>query len=74
MASPKVVFILFQALTTLIDFFPYKLVWNVGLNNLPVEVAAVLTKCISEQSVNKLSKINANILLKYLLTRSTYLS
>ena len=74
MASPKVVFILFQALTTLIDFFPYKLVWNVGLNNLPVEVAAVLTKCISEQSVNKLSKINGNILLKYLLTRSTYLS
>ena len=44
MSSPKSVCILFKALSALIvtEFFPYKLVWNEGLNNLPVEEAAVL--------------------------------
>ena len=43
-ASPKAVCILFQVLTALkiIEFFPYKIVWNEGLNNLPVKEAAVL--------------------------------
>ena len=42
--SPKAVCILFQALTAIlvIEFFPYKLVWTEGLNNLPTEEAAVL--------------------------------
>ena len=67
---------LFQALTTLtvVEFFSYKLVRNEGFNNLPVEEAAVLKLCISEQSVNHLSKIDGNILLKYLLTKSTFSS
>ena len=44
MTFPKTVYILFQALTalTVIKFFPYKLVRNEGLNNLPVDEAAVL--------------------------------
>ena len=44
MTSPKAVCILFQALTALIvtEFFPYKFVWDEGLNNLPVEEADVL--------------------------------
>ena len=44
LTSPKAVCILFQALTALIviEFFPYKFVWNEGLNILPVEEAAVL--------------------------------
>ena len=44
MTFPKAVCILFQALTALIVivFFPYKLVQNEGLKNLPVEEAAVL--------------------------------
>ena len=44
MKFPKAVCILFQALTALIvtEFFPYKLVRNESLNNLPVEEAAVL--------------------------------
>ena len=42
--SPKTVCILFQALTALkvIEFFPYKIVWNEGLNNLPVKEAIVI--------------------------------
>ena len=44
MTFPKAVCILLQALTALIvtEFFPYKLVRNEDLNNLPVEEAAVL--------------------------------
>ena len=44
MTSPKAVCTLFKALTALIviEFFPYKFVWNEGLNNLPGEEAAVL--------------------------------
>ena len=44
MTSPKAVCSLFQALTALIviEFFPYKFVWNEGLNNLLVEEADVL--------------------------------
>ena len=44
MTSAKAVCILFQALTVpiVIECFPYKLVQNEGLNNLPVEEAAVL--------------------------------
>ena len=44
MTSPKTVCILFRALTplTVMGFFPYKLVQNEDLNNLPVEEAAVL--------------------------------
>ena len=44
MTSPKTVCILFRALTplTVMEFFPYKLVQNEDLNNLPVEEAAVL--------------------------------
>ena len=44
MTFPKTVCILFQALTalTVIEFFPYELVPNEGLNNLLVEEAAVL--------------------------------
>ena len=44
MTSPKAAYILFQALTALIviQFFPYMLVSNKGLNNLPLEEAAVL--------------------------------
>ena len=43
MASPKDVCILFQTLTALkvIEFLPYKLVQNEGLNNLPVEAAVL---------------------------------
>ena len=76
MTFSKAVCILFQALTALIvtEFVPYKLVRNGGLNNLPVEEAAVLYLCISEQSVNHLSKTDGNILLKYLLTSSTFSS
>ena len=76
MTFSKAVCILFQALTALIvtEFFPYKLVRNGGLNNLPVEEAAVLYLCISEQSVNHFSKTDGNILLKYLLTSSTFSS
>ena len=76
MTSPKAVCILFQALTALIviEFFPYKFVWNEGLNNLLVEEADVLWLCISEQSVNQLSKIDGNVLLKYLLTKGTFSS
>ena len=42
MGSPKAVYILFQTLIALIvsEFFP--IVWNEGLNNLPVDEAAVL--------------------------------
>ena len=41
---PKTVGMLFQALTalTVTELFSYKLVWNEGLNNLPLEEAAVL--------------------------------
>ena len=76
MVFPKAVCILFQVLTALIviEFCQYKLLRNEGLNNLPVEKAAVLLLCISEQSVNHLSKIKGNILLKYLLTSSTFSS
>ena len=44
MTFSKTVCILFQALTalTVIEFFPYKLVWNEGLNKLTVEEAAVI--------------------------------
>ena len=44
MTFPKNVCILFQALTalTVTEFFPYKLVQNEGLNNLPAQEAAVL--------------------------------
>ena len=44
MTSPKAAYILFQALTALIviQFFPYMLISNEGLNNLPIEEAAVL--------------------------------
>ena len=42
--SPKTVCILFQALTALkvVELFPYKIVRNEGLNNLPVKEAAVV--------------------------------
>ena len=43
-----------------------------GLNNLPKEIAAVSLFCISEERMNQLSKIDDNILLRYLLTRSTF--
>ena len=39
--SPKAVTILFQALTALIENFPYKFVQNEGLNSLPVEETSV---------------------------------
>ena len=44
MIFPRAACILLQALTALlvIEFFPHKVVWNEGLNNLPVEEAAVL--------------------------------
>ena len=63
MTSPKAVCILFQALTAIlvIELSPYKLVLNKGLNNLPVEETVLLLFCISEQSVNHLSKIDDNI-------------
>ena len=71
--SPKAVCTLFQALTALIiiDFFIYIFAQNEGLNNLPAEEVAVLQLCISEQSVNQLLKIDDDISLKYLLTKST---
>ena len=42
--SPKAVCTLFQALAALkiIECFPYKIVQNEGLNNLPAEEATVL--------------------------------
>ena len=42
--TPKAGCILFQALTApkVMEFFPYKLVRNEDLNNLPVERTAVL--------------------------------
>ena len=44
MTFPKAVYILYQALAALIviEFVPYKIVWNEGLNDLPVEEAAAL--------------------------------
>ena len=42
MTFPKAVCIFFPALIALIEFFPCKLVWNEGLNNLPAEGEAVL--------------------------------
>ena len=63
-ASSKAVCILYEALNALIviEFFSYKLVWNDGSNNLSLEEVA------------QLSKIDGNILLKYLLTRSAFSS
>ena len=76
MTSTKAVCILLQALTALIitESFPYKLVPNEDSIKLPVEKAAVLWLCRLEQIVNQLSKIDGNILLKYLLTRRTFSS
>ena len=75
--SPKAVCILFQALTTsiVIEFFPYKLVWNEGLHNLPKEKAAASWLCTSRTKCEPVFlKIDGNISLKYLLTRSTFSS
>ena len=77
MTSPKAVCILFQALTApiVIESFPNKLFPNEGLNSLPKEEAAVFYLCIiSRRSVNLFLKIDSSILLKYLLTRSTFSS
>ena len=42
MTTPKNVCVLFQALTALIEFFPYNVVWNENLNNLYIEEPVVL--------------------------------
>ena len=49
--TPKVVCILFQALKALaVEYFPYKLVFNEGLNNLP-ERRQLCYSCVYQNKV-----------------------